>query len=558
MRRLYLHLPRFPVQRKVLETPSLKGAPLILAEEIRGHRRVAFASTAAAREGVRPGMTVTAAQALVPDLALFTYSAKDEENALQSLGEALLTLGPAFELRAPDGLFLDASAAPLCKGPGTPEENLCARALSLCEAHGYKGRAVVASQAFTARALARHGEKRALVVGAFEAAVALAELPLIALDEVESGIAAQVSALGLATLGEVGALPAGAVVARMGASGLRAHALCRGVDDTLLRPAVLPEKIEEQIELDWPAESLEPLQFALKTVLDRICGRLWGRALAAVRLTVQLKLDPSGEASIPLQLSRPTSQAKLLLELLRHRLQDFQLQNPIARVRVTVDEAQKDKGQQLQLGDGPQGDAGLEIVLSRLQTTLGEEALFQAELLPMHRPERAYVPKTFRPPERARGLLSEVREEQAELLTVPRARKKHAPSVPVGWGELEADFGKKVERPGRPDLNEDESGPTASEVAALKARAERPLRLFSKPSHLEVEVAEGGAVVAARISGRRRKAMAIAGPERLLGDWWDAEPFCRDYYRVHFEGMGPVWIFKDERDGRFYLQGMFD
>jgi hypothetical protein len=31
---------------------------------------------------------------------------------------------------------------------------------------------------------------------------------------------------------------------------------------------------EEQIALDWPAESIEPLLFALKTVLDRLCARL--------------------------------------------------------------------------------------------------------------------------------------------------------------------------------------------------------------------------------------------------------------------------------------------
>jgi len=56
----------------------------------------------------------------------------------------------------------------------------------------------------------------------------------------------------------------------------------------------------------------------------------------------------------------------------------------------------------------------------------------------------------------------------------------------------------------------------------------------------------------------RRRATAVAGPERLCGDWWESEAYRRDYYRVHFEGLGPVWIFRDAEDGRFYLQGMFD
>ena len=69
---------------------------------------------------------------------------------------------------------------------------------------------------------------------------------------------------------------------------------------------------------------------------------------------------------------------------------------------------------------------------------------------------------------------------------------------------------------------------------------------------------EAGEMLSARLLGKRRKATAVAGPERLCGDWWNESPYGRDYYRVHFEGLGPVWVFRDARDGRFYLQGMFD
>ena len=34
--------------------------------------------------------------------------------------------------------------------------------------------------------------------------------------------------------------------------------------------------------------------------------------------------------------------------------------------------------------------------------------------------------------------------------------------------------------------------------------------------------------------------------------------YGRDYYRVHLEGVGLAWVFRDARDGRFYLQGLFD
>ena len=44
-----------------------------------------------------------------------------------------------------------------------------------------------------------------------------------------------------------------------------------------------------------PAESLEPLLFALKTALDRLSTRLRGRQRAAVRLTLTLVLEPAAE-----------------------------------------------------------------------------------------------------------------------------------------------------------------------------------------------------------------------------------------------------------------------
>jgi protein ImuB len=72
-----------------------------------------------------------------------------------------------------------------------------------------------------------------------------------------------------------------------------------------------------------------------------------------------------------------------------------------------------------------------------------------------------------------------------------------------------------------------------------------------------VEVREGE-LCSARLLGKRRLAIDISGPERLQGDWWSNHAYARDYYRVVFDGLGPVWLFRDARDGRFYLHGMFD
>ncbi|MBM4381723.1 MAG: DNA polymerase Y family protein, partial [Deltaproteobacteria bacterium] len=230
MRRLYLHLPRFPVQRAVRDLPGLRHAPLALVQSHRGEQRVAFVSSAGLRAGVEPGMGLAAARARVPELKSLPFDPEVEARALLALGEALLAWGPAFQPVPPDGLFLDASAAPLCKGAGMPEENLAGRVLSTAEGFGLRGQAVVASRAFPARALARLSRARVQCVLPGEERQRLAPLPLSVLEEVSPREAASLRALGLSTLGEVADLPTASVLARLGAAGGRAQALCRGED----------------------------------------------------------------------------------------------------------------------------------------------------------------------------------------------------------------------------------------------------------------------------------------------------------------------------------------
>ncbi len=503
----YVHLPRFPVQRRVLEEPSLAGQPLALVHEAKGTLRVAFASGAAQREGIRTGMTLTAARALLPALRDGLVDAMAEAQALSSLAEAFLRFSPAFMPSAPDGLWLDVSAASLFGG----EVGLVDRLEAQARATGYRARVVLASELFTARALARFGAGARLCVAPGDSERALAGLPLQALEDAPD-VVASLRALGLTTLGELGALLPTQVIARLGAQGLRAQRLVRGQDEARLLPAVLPEVVEEVRTLEAPAESLEPLLFSLKSSLDRLSARLRGRQRAAVRLTLTLVLEPTGPYAVPLALARPTTDPKLLLDLVRHRLESVRLDAPVATLIVTVNESSDDRGQQGVLGDAPAGDAALETVLARLATALGPEALGSPVLADDHRPEAAHAPGPFRPPRREPGMFAEARRAQA-LRT----------ALPPDW------------------------------------QLERPVRLLAVEGEpIDVELDPLGALRSARVLGRRRAVLAIAGPERLGGQWWSEAPFQRDYYRVHLEGLGPAWVYRRAGEGRFYLHGLFD
>src|SRR5262249_10431299 len=177
----------------------------------------------------------------------------------------------------------------------------------------------------------------------------------------------------------------------------------------------------------------------------------------------------------------------------------------------TVDESCEDHGRQDVLGDAPAGDAALETVLARLATALGPEGLGSPVLADDHRPEAAQAPGPFRPPRREPGMFAEARR---------------APPLP----------------PPSPE----------------RARG-RPRGVLPPPGARRGVGGEGlGALRSARVLGKRRRVLAVAGPERLGGQWWTETPFQRDYYRVHLEGLGPAWVYRRAGEGEFYLHGLFD
>jgi protein ImuB len=268
--------------------------------------------------------------------------------------------------------------------------------------------------------------------------------------------------------------------------------------------------------------------FALKTLVDRLCGRLQGRQKAAVRLTVTVGLEGGEPLRVPLVLARASSERRLLVELIRHRLTDLTVQQPITTLHLRVDEASDDHGRQLVLGDAPAGEVSLEIVMSRLQSALGEDSLFSAEPVATHRPEHGWNKEPPLPVKRGEG-----RGEGLTLTPTPAKQKGGK------WPKRKA----KVEQRG---------------TLSLPTLAQRPPRLFREPSPLTIELSTTGAIEHVHLAGRRRRVELLIGPERLTGDWWSPEPFTRDYYRLQLEGVGQLWVFRDGRDGAFYAQGVFD
>ena len=539
---LALYLPLLALERALRargeELPALGPSRTPVALVLDG--KVVLCDPSARAAGVHPGASAVQAQAACDRLVVLPYQPEADRAALEAIAEAVLVLAPRVELVMPDVLLLDAGAAPLVAGgaAGVEAETVLAeRALALVAGFGHRCLAAVADGRGPARALARHAplhtpphtlphtHEPLVMVEPGRTAAALAPLPLSAL-ELAASVEAQLQALGFRQLGALAALPAESLAHRFGREALEAIRLARGEDDSRLSPYVPQTLPQESIDLEGSDAgaigSAEPLLFAIKRLADRLAARLAGRGMGAVRLEVVLQLDRALWAEAPdrtgepevrfvLALARPSAAAGIWLLPLKEWAAGLALHAPVVKLRLAVVEVAPLSAEQLAMGDRPEAQAALENALARLAGRLGPEALFAAEPADRHRPEAAYQVRPFLEVRRARA---------------GGWRRRPAPVAAAGEDAMEA------------------------------AQAARPLRLLAEPLELRISV-EDGRITALQLQGRTHPVAGVAGPERLRGEWWSG-PYDRDYYRVEVGRLGSCWIFRNGRDGGFYLHGFFD
>jgi protein ImuB len=511
---LAVHVPDVALQRVQrarrggeASASARRERPLAVTSE----GRIVSCDPVARSMGVRAGDSAIQAMAACVELEVVEQDERADRALLVGLAEALMSLSPVVEIAASDTLLVDASGAAVVTKRAGPdaEASLAERAVAIASDMGLHGRVAVATGRGPARALARHAAgDRPIPPGGTRAA--LAKLPLAALD-LPADVAARIGALGIRDVGGLAALPAETLAHRFGPAGLLAARLARGDDPSPLVPYV-PEALPvEELDLEAPVESVEPLLFGLKRVCDRVAARLAGRGLGTCRLLLRLRLDPRGEIEVPVALASPSAATSRWMLVLRERLATLRLDAPVIGVALTVGEVAAASAEQLALDDNPHQLAALDAVLARLAARLGEGSGFAAEPVDRHRPEAAYRAVAFR---------------------ARRTPRRGAPGS------------KLPARPGGYDAPSDSPG------------SHRPTRLLSRPRALVAE-GEGGRLTALRLEGHAYRILDLSPPERLSGEWW-SDPYDREYRRVDLERLGACWIYRDATDGRFWLHGFFD
>ena len=410
---------------------------------------------------------------------------------LDPLLEVAHAFTPRVQAVAPDALLLDLTGL----GRSWPQPMELAKALAAAAAARALAARVALSWSRTAALMLARAQPGPTVVAAGQEAAAVAPLPLTALLLAPARLEL-FRRWGLRTLGELAALPAEGLAARLGTEGPRLLRLARGEDDRPLVAEPPPESFACTLELDWPVDGLEPLAFLLTRVLEPLCATLAARCRRAAALTLELALVDGTRHARTLRPSAPAAEARTWRTLL---LLDLEAHPPADAVQALTVSAEPTLARVVQfslLDPAQPSPERLAETLARLHEWTAGGRSGAATLLDSHRPG-AFAVSTFGP------------------------------------GPF---------RPGN--------------AVAAEAGPRLALRAFRPPLPARVTLKDGApAVVSA--AGLYGAVTQCAGPWRASGDWWDTA-WSREEWDVALSGRGFFRIYRDRLQGTWFVDAELD
>jgi protein ImuB len=382
---------------------------------------------------------------------------------------------------------------------------------------GLRVRVAIAGTRTAARLLVRHRAGLTIIEPGHEAA-AVASLPLDLLGELSSDFVAELGTResralnsrvpspgsripdvlatfrrwGLRTLGDLAALPADDLAARLGRQETDWQRLARGEDTCPLVPAVPEERFEQSLDLEWPIEELEPLSFVLGRLMDQLEAHLEQRDRGAAVLHVRLHLIKTDGTTREvhersLQLPVAIRDARTLRTLALLDLESNPPPAAIDRVTVAVDPTPGRIIQFSLLTRPLPSPEQISTLMARLQALMGETRCGSPALIDSWEPG-AFAMKPFNPGSGTRDPGSGVLEHKNPEHKNPEHRTP----------------GSRIPDPG-----------SRVTTALRRFRHPVPIRVHEKhgkPSSVSImrRGLSGGAVD------------LCAGPWRTSGGWWES------------------------------------
>jgi protein ImuB len=493
----------------------------VLAATGHGTQRVTAADPLAADAGIRPGMVLADARAMLPGLEIRPADPAADDRALRRLADWCRRYSPWTAPDGNDGVRLDISGcAHLFGGEGGLLDDLVAR----LDGFGLTARAAIADSLGAAWAVARFGPVPRRVIRPAAAADVLADLPVTALRLPEK-VAADLARLGLRRIGDVCEVPRDALAPRFGDIVARRldQALGR-LDEPVAAMAPAP-RFAVRLAFAEPIGHADDIARAARQLADDLCRDLGRHGHGARRVELALYLAEGTVRRIAVGCSRPSRDPVHLMRLLSEHLPALEagFGADLMTLAAPVSEPMAAEQAGLRRLDG---DADMPASASVLARSLNDPDLGRLVDRIGNR----------------LGTVNVARIVPRQSHLPERAARAVAPLAPGG----------------------DEPWPDW--------RVPRPVLLLPIPQPVEAvaEVPDGPPVLF-RWRGASHRVCRADGPERIAPEWWHAHATAvadlagetRDYYRVEDTEGRRFWLYRlglfgaAPRVPRWYLHGLF-
>ncbi|WP_342630164.1 DUF6504 family protein [Nguyenibacter vanlangensis] len=344
------------------------------------------ADLAARKLGLRAGMPVAQAQALVPGLTVMDARPEADLAALERLALWLQQrIAPIVALDRPDGLVLDTTGADHLHGGETVMLRDIVRRLA---ASGVHARAVAAGTLGAAHAVARTTRDMAVVVPAGGLRDRIADLPIAALRLPEN-IVAGLDKLGLRRIGDLDHAPRAPLALRFGPEvALRLDQALGRVDEPIL-PVRPVDPVSAARAFAEPIAAAETIARAIGTLVPPLCSGLEARGLGVRRLDLLLhRVDRRAEA-VRIATGRPVRDAERLARLLCEKIETIDPGFGIERMVLTATLTEPIETRQHVSALVEQEDADLSGLIDILANRVGMRALYRLAPVESDVPERS-------------------------------------------------------------------------------------------------------------------------------------------------------------------------
>jgi len=426
---------------------------------------------------------------------------------------------------------------------------------------------------------------------------ALAPIPIRILEKIDdllrlfpsaSSARSAIHRWGVKTLGELAALPAAELAARLGPPARVWQAIARGEDARPLVPTLPDERFESSLELEWPIDGLEPLSFVLTRLLEPLSTRLERRDRGVAVLHVILRLVTRDTCTCRLELPSPMRDVRALRTL---ALLDLDAHPPAAAIdRVTI-VIEPTPGRVLQhtlFTRAHPTPEQLSTLLARLGALMGQDRLGAPAVVDSYRPG-AFAMTPFATKHDLEHRARRTRgEEISQNITHAAIATDHDDQRRTR-GTRREDISQNVadstmERRARKAREENVSQTSANSAVSAVDRSDpasslqplaSALRRCRHPVPARVAVADGRP---ARVTTDRRgfaggTVVHVAGPWRTSGAWWaegagrppipsippvQPSAWNRDEWDVALNDGAVYRIFRDRGTDAWFIEAIVD